>query len=417
MKTIITSLFLFCAISLFAQPQKGDIYVGFSNLNFVNSHRVDDFGFSEFSQSSLSISPTFGKFITNNTLIGGGFSFFTGFSSPTSSVTSTSSFGLNFLSAQYFGKGKFKGLGQFTLNSNLTRNDFADTGRSLTSNLGLGGAYFVNKFTSLQLLYSINLFSANERLGTEYFVRGVAPNIALTLRLFLLRNREGIENLSALNSIKKGTRNLSVSARLSDFDSSYSHSFGGAFNYFFTDNLYGNVGLASSLSKGEQFISRFSSLDFSISTGYYLRVTDRFYGKFALGMKNESRFSKFLFDGVENINSDMNAVRWNMDLGVAFFLGRHKLEPGIGVRISNTRLNQLGPERLRDVSSRMFINYEWFLAENFAFSANTNIQINNISYFILNNTIALPVENVFEFSRNDTNLNIGFKWYLSTPTE
>jgi len=416
MKTFITSLFLLFTIGLFAQPQKGDLYVGFSNLRFSNNTITNDNGFSSLNRSTFSMSPLYGKFVADNTLVGGGFSFFTSLSDLSSGDTNINLFGLNLLVAQYFGKGKLKGLSQVSFNSNLISNEFSNVKRSINGNLGLGGAYFLNEFTSVQLLYRINLFSAIEGNDIEYFVNDLNPNIGLSIRTFLLRNREGIENLSALNTIKQGTKTLNLTAGILNNDEFYSHSYGGAFNYFFVDNFYGNIGLSSFLNKNNERTSRFSSFNLSLNLGYYLAISEDFYIKLGAGIETENRFSQFNSNNIEIINTDTHIRRLNTELGTAIFLGRHKLEPGIGFRMSGTKLKQLGDEVVNDFSPSIFINYEWLLAGNFAFSTNLNYQINNVSYFVFSSNSPFIESEIFEIIQNNLSLNVGFKWYLSTPT-
>ncbi|MGK0365465.1 MAG: hypothetical protein ACI85O_002531 [Saprospiraceae bacterium] len=415
MKAFITSLFLFFTVCLFAQPQKGDLYFGFSNFQF-NHVQNNSIGTIRFNQSMLSLSPNFGKFIANNTLISGGFSFSTTVSDLPISPSSRSTFGLNLLCAQYFGKGKLKGLGQVTFYSNLTSNELFK--RSLISNFALGGAYFVNDFTSIQLLYNINIFRSIESQGTEYFTSDLTPNIGLTFRTFLLLNREGIENLSALNSINRGTKTLRLSAGYQNNSLRNSYSYSGAFDYFFADKLYGSIGLSSFSSKNKTSDS-FQSGNFSISlsAGYYFKILERLYGRFSTGINSLSQSNNIFVNNDDRELINQHTLRWNNEISLAFFLGRHKLEPGIGFRLSNTHIREIDLGRLSDLSPKIFLQYELFLAENFALSANANLRMNDVFYSPAFRTFPQMTIELTEFSQTPSSLNVGFKWYLSTPSE
>ena len=396
--------------------------MGFSNLSFRTNQTIGNNGLTNFTQNSLFLAPNFGKFITDNTLVSGGFSLFSNLSRLSVSSTPNNVLGLNFLAAQYFGKGKLRGLGQMSFNANLSENTFSNLRRSLNGDFEFGGAYFVNEFTSLQLLYRINIFMAQEGLDTQYFSSGVAPNLGLSLRTFLMRNREGIENLSALNSIKKGATTISLSSRFRNDANSNLLSFSCGLSYFFADNFFANVGISASKSKNDLNISDFSNSNFALGAGYYLRIVDKIYGKLSTRINRESQYSNFFIVGMEDITNDRNAVRWNTEIGAAFFLGRHKLEPGIGLRLSNTQIQGFDFDPLTDFSPSLFINYEWFLAQNFALATSANLRFNEVFYTVgrFSFSPSEPEETmvrVFDFTQNRNTLSFGFKWYFSTPVE
>ena len=412
MKTFITSFLLFFTLSLFAQPQKGDLYVGFSNLGVSNISSSPNALF-RIRNTALFVAPSFGKFIGNNTLVGGGFAFNT--------IFSFTSFRVNLFSTQYFGKGRLKGLGQISLNSNLRSDEF--NRRSIRGEFALGAAYFVNEFTSLQLTYNINIFETIEGLNTEYFTSGIDPNIGLSIRTILLRNREGIENLSALNSIKKGTTLIGTTGGL--FTSSFrnSNSINGSFSRFFLDGFYAGMGFFSSRSKDveDDFIT--SNLNFNLHLGAYFRISEKLYTKFSTELStgrsiNNSRFGFFLDQGNPKITTSF--LRANSEFALAFFLGRHKLESGAGFRFSSTKMKELSPDRMQDASPNFFIRHEWFLAENFAFTSAFNTRFND-TFYSVGFTNFSPSGgqdlDIIEFSQNTLRLTAGFKWYFSTPTE
>ncbi len=419
MKTFITLLFLVLSVSLFAQPQKGDFYIGDSNFNFNSIQNTSNGfgGFGDFRQNSLFASPTFGKFITNNTLVGGGVSYLSNFSffSPTSSFLN-----VNLFCTQYLGKGKLKGLGKISFNSFLTRNT---NSRGIFANdIALGGAYFVNDFTSVELLYNVNFFTTVEGSKTEYFPLGIAPNIGLTLRTFLLRNREGVENLSALNSIKKGTTAIGLSSGLTDNSDQTSRTFDGAFNYFFLDNLYFDAKTSVFYNNIKSIDNLdFTRFDFSLNVGYYLKIEDSLYVRLSMGASYGGQSTDIVgIDGMDNFRTYITDLRWNSELGGAMFFGRHKLEPGFGLRVSNTRLKELDFKSTVDLSPNLFLNYEWFLAQNFAFLASATYRFNDVDYFP---TAGIDFEtgtifrDIVGFAQSSGNIGVGFKWYLSTPVE
>jgi len=419
MKTFFTSLLLLFSVYVFAQPQKGDLYVGFSNLQ-INRNSQTVAGFTSFSQSLLFFSPNVGKFVTDNTLISGGFSFSNSFFSPLISESGRNRFGLNFLGAQYFGKGKLKGLAQVFFNSNLTSNETLNINRSLTGTLGLGGAYFVNDFTSVQLLYDINMFEAQEGQPTEYFSSDLSPNINLGLRTFILRNRAGIENLAAINSIRKSATLIGLSASFRDSGFSRNHSINGQFDYFFLDGLHAGFSLENfSISNKSPSEFVFGNFNTSLNVGYYIGITEKLSTHIFTEVRSQSQTNNIFVANDDRIALKQNAIRWNTELGVAIFLGRHKLEPGLGLRLSNTRFKELSLERSSDISPDIHFRYEWFLAQNFAFTANANYRINDIFYFVNFNPFFTDPDDLdlFEFSQNRLSLGCGFKWYLSTPVD
>ena len=418
-----TAFFLFCTIALFAQPQKGDLYVGSSNFR-LNSTQNLNFGFPGFNNSFLSFSPSFGKFVADNTLIGGGFSLFSSFFPRRlgSNSGNSSSFGLRLFSTQYIGKGKLKGLGQLTLNSNLSKNEFST--RNITGDFALGGAYFINEFTSLQLSYNINIFNLVEGSDIEYLTSGITPRVGLSMRTLLLRNREGIENLSALNSIKKGTMILSTSGGLIVNSPVNSRSVSSAFSYFFADNFYARANFSASRNKNEQNEFEFKRINGGLLLGSYFRITKKLYTKLSteLNTRREVRSSQFNFSGtISNLSFTTNALYWNSEFGLVFFLGQHKLESGIGYRFSNTGVEEIDSRKRRGISPNLFIRHEWFLAENFAFTSAFDLRYNNVNYSVgfsgFSSTRTEQDLSLVEFSQNTIGLNVGFKWYLSTPAE
>jgi len=420
MKTFITSLFLFFTISLFAQPQKGDLYVGPSSFRFNRTNNIFN-GFSGISQSFITASPTFGKFIADNTLVSGGLLFSTNLANALSPITSTPFLGINLFGAQYFGKGKLKGLSQFSLRADLVESDFRR--RQFTGDLGLGGAYFVNEFTSVQLLYSINVFTAVEGFSTDYFSNGIDPNIGLSLRTFLLRNREGIENLTALNSIKKGTSVLGLNSGLLLSPPSNSKAINASFSYFFLDNFYAQAGFVASKNENSLTEFDFANLEAGLELGAYFRLTEKLYARLSTNIRGQRMKRAPFFNFTSEPSEEgltTNFMRWNSELGLVLFLGRHKLEPGVGYRVSNTVLKELSSEKNIDVSPNLFIRYEWFLAENFAFTANFDARYQDVNYFVgvidFSNP-EMPVLGVSEFIQKNMNLGLGFKWYFSTQTD
>ncbi|MGK0363790.1 MAG: hypothetical protein ACI85O_000843, partial [Saprospiraceae bacterium] len=73
--------------------------------------------------------------------------------------------------------------------------------------------------------------------------------------------------------------------------------------------------------------------------------------------------------------------------------------------------------RLSDLSPKIFLQYELFLAENFALSANANLRMNDVFYSPSFRTFPQMTIELTEFSQTPSSLNVGFKWYLSTPSE
>lgn len=409
MKALLTSIFLLFVILSNAQTKKGDLYIGTSVLNYSRNENKEN----TFTNNSYNLSPSFGVFVADKTLIGVRLSPSIISFTQNNTRQENAFIGWGFFAAQYLGKGKLQGLTGLNFNTNRFQT---------TSDLRLGGAYFFNDFSAIEFTYNIAVLGRSQSFSeVELFPNGLRPFFGLTLRSFFLRNREGVENLAAVNSIKKGTLSGLLSGRFSDLEESRSYFLSNQFKYFLRDNFFIRPGISLSRSKlKDESLFNFSSFSASLELGYYLPIKDNFFGKFSVGMRggNSANLRRFFSGG--NLSSEFETKMTSSEvfssLGAALFIGRHKIESNINASFIKKKFKEPHFTSRKATNIFVWINYEYFLSANFSITGNLGFFPNQNRYsstFSFTDDAELsPI--IREDILSNTNLSAGFKWYFDS---
>lgn len=378
------SFLLFFVISVFAQPQKGDYFLGSSNISF--NHFGED-------NNLFVIAPTFGAFVANNTLVGGSVALL-GNSSDTQTQVAI------FVN-QFFGKGKLKGLTSFQL-TNVDKVTFSD--------IQIGAAFFPVDNASINLVYRVLPFAARNG-DFEMFPNQFRPDIGLSMRFFLLRNREEVEPILARNSIKAGTKKIGLSGNFERRSSTNSLILNETNKFFVKDRFFleANFGAAlyayplSDRRMQYAFVPQFGG-------GYYVNIAKDFALKFgarlSLGMTNENQLN----------TSDLLKTRLKSGLinaGFAIFKGRHKVEPTVGVDLFTVSVKDTDAESVSAANVQIEVEYEYFLSKNTSltglFTALPKNKTFRASRFAGQGDTTYGF---YDFERNSFNFVLGFNYYI-----
>ena len=381
--------FLLFAISVFAQPQKGDFSFGNSNFLFQQQTLFGE------RYSFYRIVPDFGIFISDNTLVGGTFTHLTN----GDNINRTS---ISVFANQYIGKGRLKGLGSLRLSylDGLT-----------SSNLKIGGAFFPVDNVSIDLVYNISTFSIGNK-NFNLFPNKFRPNIGLSMNFFLLRNRIEQEAIIARNSIKEGIKKIGFLGNFNSEGSANNLLLRGMSKFFLKDNFF----IAANLDNFNTFYS--SSIDrknqytFSpqIGAGYYANLSEnfalRFDALFSLTEENENEF---------NSNGVIKTRRKNVliNAGFAIFKGRHKIEPTVGINFYEHSLKDFVARTANDSSLQINVEYEFFLNQRTSLTGTFTALPKDKRYTY--SRLIIEENNDFGLLERDLNtfrFAIGFNYYI-----
>jgi len=387
MKFSFTFLFsLFFVISAFAQPQKGDYFFGTSNI-----------AFNHFGENSnlFSTSTTFGAFVKTNTLVGGALTL-VGNSDDTATQVAV------FVN-QFIGKGRVKGLTSFQL-THVDGVTFSD--------VQLGLAFFPTDNASVNLVYRVLPFAARKG-DFERFPNKFRADIGLSMRFFILRNREKEEAIMARNSIKEGTKVIGLSGNFSQGRNTNVLSYALRSKSFLKDNFFlsANLGGLSYFTPSSTLKNAFTIVP-QIGAGYYVDLSENFALHFSallsLGIVNNQSFSS---------SADFLKTRTKSGLimgGFAFFKGRHKIEPTIGLDLFTIGIKDAKAESVNAANFQIKAEYEYFLSQNTSLIGQFTVLPQNKTFRA--SRFAAEGDNTYGFYDAETNsfsFLLGLNYYIT----
>ena len=385
MKFHFTLLFsLLFLVSVFAQPQKGDYFFGSSGLSF--NHAGED-------SNLFGVTPTFGAFVANNTLVGGSLAIV---GNGNDSQTQTAIF-VN----QFIGKGRLKGLTSLQL-THVEGITFSD--------IQIGAAFFPVDNASINLVYRIYPFATGDG-DFEAFPNDFRPDIGLSMRFFFLRNREQTEEISARNSIKEGTKAIGGLGSFIKGNNTNTLLINGTSKYFLKDNFF----LTANLRGVSYFYPNSSrrnqyAIVPQIGAGYYANISEdfalRFDALFSFAAENQNIFS----------TSSVLKTRTKSGLisaGFAIFKGRHKIEPSIGVDFFTIGLKDLQAESVNAANFQIKAQYEYFLSQNTSLTGLFTVLPKNKTFRASRfATTGNSDYGFYDFENSSFNFVIGFNYYI-----
>lgn len=377
---------LFSTLSAFAQPQKGDYFLGASNLSFNHPRE---------GTNVLGLSPTFGVFVGNNTLVGGSLSFSSLLGEGNNSQTQVAVF-VN----QFIGKGRLKGLTSLQV-THVEEVTFTD--------LQIGAAFFPVDNASINLVYRIIPFAARNG-DFNAFPNNFRPDIGLSMRFFLLRNREEVEPILARNSILGGTKVVGFSGNFEKGRNTNTLLFNGTSKFFLKDNFFVAANL-NGLLFDYRSSSRKNQFAFipQIGAGYYIDIANDFALRFdallSVGSVNETSFNR----------PDVLKTRIKSGLisgGFAIFKGRHKIEPTLGVDLFTIKIKDAGAETANAVNFQIKLDYEYFLSKNTSLTGVLTVLPQNTTFRASRFAGSGLNSGFFEAENNPFDIAIGFNYYI-----
>ncbi len=385
MKLHFTFLFsLLFVISAFAQPQKGDFFFGTSSLTFNHASENNNI---------VGFMPMFGTFVADNTLVGGGISLI-----GANGDTQTQ---LAIFANQFIGKGKVKGLTSLQITS---------VEGIIFSDFQFGVAFFPADNASINLTYRVLPFVTGNG-DFETFPNEFRPDIGLSMRFFLLRNREEVEPIIARNSIKKGVQAIGLSGSFVKGRNASTLLINGASKTFIKDNLFIAANLRS-LSFFNSSSTRKNSYAIvpQIGAGYYANISEDF------ALRFDALFSFAATNDVSSFTSEILKTRTKSALvsaGFAIFKGRHKIEPTIGFDFFNISLKDARAETVNAVNFQIKAEYEYFLSKNTSLTGLFTILPVNTTF--RPSRFAATGDNqygFYEFENSPFGFVLGFNYYI-----
>ncbi len=424
MKLIFSFFLCFTVFSLFAQPRKGDLFIGTSSLGISVSKPTAEAtlnsGFKT-SFNSFAVSPEFGVMLDNQLLIGAQLGY---------SVFGQSSTGQEKLRFQNFSAAAF---GTYYLNQNkwtpflATRfevssfnNNFfnGSTRSSLDWNAAFGLAFYLTENTALELAYTVILRDEVRGID-EWLPERFRPRIGLTFRQFLFFNRAGIENLNARRFIDKGVALLGGTGNFTRSSDGTQVSVTPSVKHFFADRIYGRLdvfyagikareGNVSGAFDGNNIGGNLSvGMYFPLAKDFVYLLTEPQFGinrqSAGVSIINESSFLRL--DGAV-----LNTA-FGVRLGFGIFKGRNKFEPTLTVLRNRAAAAEASALTQKYTTANAALDYEFFL--NDRLSLNANIAYHPTQTIVLFSKT--PNGEEFAVSKNErrvTDFTLGIRWYL-----
>lgn len=418
MKLLFTFLFGFITFSLFAQPRKGDLFLGTSNFHFSDNKPVARNNGVRISQ--LTVSPEFGLMLDNHFLIGASLGYGLMRQSQSGSEPfQASSFAASAFGTYYFMQKRLTPFLSSRINiSSLRSESFSRNIDAIQWNTALGLAFYVVENTALELSYDVALY---DRLSREkpWLPADFRPRIGLTFRQYLFRNREGIENLRAVRYVGKGVTLLSGSGNFNVSEETTRLAFTPAVRYFFADRLYGNLGSFCSFMKARKDFpdplsnNRFLSLNAAI--GIYVPAKKNvLYFLYELSGKISRSDPGVLLREMNSfvgLDGRVDVAAAGGRAGLAIFADRHKIEPTFA--LLRNRATAEGAEDLVQnyTETTAALDYEFFVNKQLSFNANFSYSPRQRNIFF-EATPDFTDFNVRTHKRKTVDFNFGFKWYL-----
>jgi len=403
MKVLFTFLFLCLSFSIQAQPQKGDFFMGTNAIN-INSTRFSN---SDTGQTNLGLSPIFGIFLTDNTLLGARIGANFNLSSRDFFEGNRLLLSGGIFCSQYVGKGKVRGISTLEFNA-------AD--RELFGTFRVGPAIFINDFSSVELSYNLNILKGSKSRGVSFFEDNDRFNLGLTLKSFLLNNREGVENLSAINSIKKGVIVAGGSGNLIDSKSTNNSFISASIQYFAKDNLFFRFSGEAFDFKSQSFSNiRFTGKSASVGAGYYHPLNDFFFTKVSVNFSAENSRNLESFANIGRININRSLAAASIGLGAAIFSGRHKFESNVNLRSIKERFKDIGIPSQRALRVTISLDYEYFLSPNLSVTGEVIYRPHHKFHFVSSFSNFPSPDNQLGISQlriSQTASRVGFNWYF-----
>lgn len=433
-RLIVFFLLLFITNSSFAQLQKGDVWLDFSQQKFQRNRNIlffsfDDTGFvSDF--SSLQSRFGYGKFIGHNTLLG--FRLNTNLSIDKSflleSDASKELSGSLFVK-RYFGQKPLRLFAETSLNTELyIEKDIFSTldlknSEYINWKLGAGLAYFINQHTALEFSYNLRplAFTSN---GTQLFSKKLAPDFGIGLRYFILKNQDDIQNLKAAQTLEKGTLSINFDSDFLIGKNQRLRQMGLSAEYFVKKNLQLRAAFGFT---SEKYLFEFEDIDGNPTSEYLSNLKNNYFGGlsslyFFKVHKNMSvdagigvQLSRNSNVGSRLISTSLTKTKLledelNFRLGLSLYLGRHLLRP---YALYQKRSYDLDAANIDVAFTNQFsinLDYELFLAKHLSISAG----IKHIPNHQKIKPGLINFDNLQESLQPSSLLraNFGFKWYL-----
>lgn len=429
----------FASNSSFAQFQKGDVWLDFSPQNFQQESETiflgsSNVGFAS-NISTLQSRMGYGKFIGNNSLLG--------FKLDGNADIARSLFFFNdrarkldvgLFFKRYFGQKSLRPFAETSFNTELDIGGGVFQALSFRNSeyfnwkIGGGLAYFLNKNTSLEFSYNFKPIALRLN-SSQLFSEKLTPNFGIALRYFILKNRDGVQNLNANKTLEEGTLSVNLDSDFLIGKRQRLRKLGLSVEYFIRKNfqLKTEFGLEKKTflfeftdATGEQISENLDDIRNKCYGGlsglYFFKINKNLSIDTGVGAKftrSPNIGLSFVTDSEEDIKLFEDEL--SLRIGLSFYLGRHLLRPHFIFFQHSFDSDAPNEELIYFDNFSLNLDYELFLAENL--SMNLGMSYLHDYQWVEPEHPNFTLLQLSQKTSDILRINFAFKWYLRRGKE